>query len=551
MPINPPWRTDPLQMPVNINWGIPGACVITSNANQVFFASDPTQWHEFDIPGWRDATYLAQHGYPLWRYGAAVAACDLLHKSFWIAAEFIISSNRADTTVNMYTSPTPDFAGGWRIADNFTTQYSSPGPQYWVNTGLLNSYGGPFGAVDGSGPWTVDGGLTPWKTTVPPDALQQGFEYPVSKWNDLYLQGNLLSNAEGEHAINVNFPSGWSAIRGKIAAGNGVIVAILSSSASQKLRVGVTKDNHTWTMLSAIGDIPSITPNSGGPPPGNFDPPLTHGFPYVNFEDALLTFVPNFGPTPHGQTGSGLFVFTACTAQPYTYQYWKAPDAPGTGAVYTLTSATGMVADPLQIYTSPDGIDWTKQFQAGYTNNSRPPSINPPGNPFYIDQYGVQQDPPLTHTVNWPFAPRSGWADTEELGPVDGGFIQVGIFPPYTDYNGTGFTDATGTTPTWAAWQAQAEAGAVANSYSLSGSMPGSVDATFQSPPAYLYLNPFSVPSGYYGDQTFTYSSVYLGRNWGFADGVPQFGEVNSFTMTPQSIAGSGYAFPIIKTGLP
>jgi hypothetical protein len=550
--INPPWRFDYYQNPVDVKWGIPGACVITSHAGQVFYASDPTNWQEFDLPGWFDAAFDANYGYPLWRWGQGGVTCDLLHKNFWVIAEYIISDDSNDTTVNLYKSPTPKFTGGWQLAENFTVEYSSPGPEYWVNTGFLNAYGGPYGAPvdDGGGPWTIDGGHTWDLTDVPPDALQDGFQFPVFKWNDLYLAvggGNpfILTDANGNNPVSINLPSGWVVDQGKIAAGNGLIVAVLSDSNSPEWRVGVSQDNETWTMLSTIGDIPSITPNSSTSQPGGGTPS-----PYFNFNDALLTFVPGFGPSVPGQTG--LFVFTACTASAYSFQWWGPAATPG--GEPTLESTIVLIADPLQIYTSPDGVNWTKQFQADYTNNSIPPAIISPGAPSYTDFYIVTQDPPTVHIVPWPFAPKPGWPDTDSLGPADGGFIahdgppSPGNVAVGVDYEGTGFTDYTLTTTTWGVWEAQANEGAALNGYSVSGSPPGTVTAVFPSPPNYEYTDQFSFPAGFYGDQTFTYSTVYLYTTWGFDPGQNQFGGVNSFTMTPQSIAGSGYTFPILPT---
>ena len=549
---NPPWRFDPLQMPVNINWGIPGACVIISDYNQVFYASDPTQWQEFDLPGWYDAAAAAtQFGYPAWRFGASSVVSDLLHKKFWITAEHVVS--RADSTTDIYQSPSPDFAGGWVIDITTSIEYSSPDAEYWVNTGFFNSFGGPFGAVDDSGPWTTDGGHT-WNTSVPPDATQEGLKYPVSNWNDLYLSMDgrfnpILSDANGNHAIPVKFPSGWGLDQGKIAAGNGVIVAVISNSANTAWRVGVTKDNQSWTMLGSIGDIPSITPN-----PGPNTIPGRPGSPYFNFNDALLTFVPNFGPPdPHSTGGNGYFVFTGCTAQPYSFSQFVQLEA-GTGPASTPVSVSGtfVAPDPLQIYTSPDGVNWTKQFQAGYTNGSAPPMTFNGQEMSYTDQYYVQLDPPGVVFLTVPFDhSQDGY-----WGPNDGGFIPHGVslapgFISY-DYNGTGFTDATRTTASFADWWSLASEGAALNGYSLSGSLPGTVRATFPSPPGYFWLDDFShsFVVGYNGNpQTFTYSSVFNGRGWGFDPGVRQIGGVLTSQMEPQSIAGSGYSFPIIKAG--
>ena len=527
-------------MPVNVNWGVPGACVIISAHGQVFYAGDPTKWREFDLPGYFDANQSANNfNYPIWRFGPMSVACDLLHKHFWIAATHQTTNNIADNVVDLYKSPTPDFAGGWVKELTVAADFASPPVQYWVNTGLLNSFGGPFGAADGfSGPWTKDGGAT-WNSSVPPDALLQGFEFPIHKWNDLYLTRQLnavlskepvLTDAHGNHPVPINFPSGWDCEQDKIAAGNGVIVAMLSSLDHSMRRVGVTEDNHSWKMLNNIGEIPSFTPNSANPDGG-----------YDNFVNSFLTFVPNFGGL------GGLFVFTGCTAEQFNFsgvsiaQNQSEPPVDASGAA--------VVPKPLQIYTSPNGLDWTKRFQADYTNGSAPPQSFDGGHPVHGSSYWVRLDEPIYHQVDWPFANGGIYAGKlyDFLFPADGGFIHinfVGNDGPFGIPAAEGL-DADGA-GIWGPWMDIVMQGAGLNGYSVAGSMPGGITVTFHSPPAYEIFSQFSIPSGFYGDQTFGYSSIFAGGGWSFQPGVRQNGGVLSSAMQPIFIAGSGYSFPIL-----
>jgi hypothetical protein len=506
-----------------------GSCVVTTLANQVFYATDPTKWQEFDPSPAPFNTQYNQISPPI---------SDVVHGKFWITQDGTAPDG---ATIKLFFSPT---SFSWKeidlVPDPALNNYNAEN-DYWVTSGLTAlSAGGP--------PWTLDG-KTWVLDSLPEDTLENGLIYPAPLWKGLYLQpGNFAPGAPPAWPLcdinnvtvqTVPGPSGTYAIP-QLTAGNNLLVGIFrigSGLDSDTYVLGVSKDNITWTTFNQVGDIPSVTTNPGvdNNLPEDLNPVPTVGTPVLNFNSlAQITFVP----------GWKLFVFAGNTASPVSWNYFEGAFVRGSTPALVAPSAavaTELIANPVEIFTSSDGISWTKRFQAGYTNGTKKPQPFDGGAPYEVVNYSYT-------TTSLGTSPGPDFADFVPLS--SGQFLVT-----------AGVVDAGSNYFTWLA-TLTADRGVNGSPLTISGSFPGAITVT--APPGYVQVDNGGAPtfSPIYNsaDISYTYTISVNDTTWiyptpvnsgpPFPDNLPWLGGVNSSSMGVSGIS-AGWpptTYPIIIT---
>jgi hypothetical protein len=472
----------------------PGSCVVTTQANQIFYAADPTKWQEFDP---------APAGWGVSYQDISAPIFDVLHQKYFVTLD---GAALEGADFNLFFSSPP--GASWNeellIPDPALNSYGGPN-QYFVTTGVTTlSAGGPPWSMDGKN-WFLDS-YPPGENDDGPSVVG-GLEYPAPVWVDphtgrsLYVQAkaSTLCDINNNVIANVAGPFNTAATSGLLTAGNGLLVGVFQGAALDSLNyvLGVSRDNINWSTLNQIGNIPNIT--TAGPSDV-----------YTNFGSAALTFVP----------GWNLFVFVGSTATPISYTEWYVPlgyDS-GNGGPLPQRTVTRLAVDPVQIYTSPDGVNWTKQFQAGYTNGTAPPQA-------------INGQPPSTSSTYWYTTTsnnRPEWRDFNDFvsAPTPQFFVVDGVTDPNPLPDG---------------WFS-----ALGPPITVTGSFPGTFTTT--APPGSVQINdtgPFLfLPITNTDPIVYIWTAVLLGVFYQLTVG----GQIISSSMGPTGIAAGypAHTYPII-----
>jgi hypothetical protein len=362
--INPPWRLDPFQNIIDLQWG--GVCIVVTEASQIFWSADGTTWAEVDtlakLPNGFPANVSPPNSDVF--YATDCATYDVQSKTFFV----IQSSGRVS---NMWES---NDGKTWAVSDGWNSW------PYFVENGPINSYE-ETGLIDASlgvgGPWSINGGQTWNRSGHIPVGQEKGVIYPapvVILKSDMDSPGGGTTYVVDTTNDNLIDASGHviPISRGqRFAAGNGTLVGFDSNNQGAPVLV-VSTDNVKWQVIPKVGDIPGETPGT----PDAFQ----------NFANAQLIFA------------FGKFVFAGNTAVNLGGQWF---------------------ANPTEIYTSPDGLKWTKVFQAGYTNHTSAPQFvtTPAMTIYYYIAIGMGVAPgtliaftQLVGAGGQPVAVPSGWS---------------------------------------------------------------------------------------------------------------------------------------------
>lgn len=633
--INPPWRTDPLQVIINVSGAIP-ACVVATQTNQIYYALKPDKWMEFDLFYKRDVDGdVDETDDTVAKLGVIEdVSVDLKTKMFFLTYTHSFEPQRTDiytTKVSFAgnnTSPSQPLPadGGWTKSTTLTEEFffSDSRIRYYVQTGLLVAYGNPNPSTDTNptgAPWSINDGAS-WNSGHPSSTLATGLILPAPIFvqtdnstnpptkKTYYLQTALVSDPasplgraytctlcdiNGSVLRTLTGPTPNSECHG-MTAGNGKLVGLfltnpdfltdfgflneddvgavtgftdadrnnpllgsvggqfqtgtnINDGGGQNWVIGVSSDGTSWTTSTKVSDPAHTSDEINGftPSPGlewpefnswldNFRPPILpfNVAPASSFATGVIDFAP----------GWNLFVFASNQYKMDTYSEsvpvaGRTNEGSGTAApdddfkgIYgwpQVLTLKYIYPTPLQIYTSPDGKNWTQRFKGTWSNGTTPPV--PPSNPLpnKMTAYEMINPSPTPHggLQNPPMSIGRDGGSTYVVNGLPQGFDTDG-----SDPSGSNLETLAGALAGFSADVAASYPGPPAGSGSISiGGISGSATIT--------------VTLLFDTTQTITYDVVEYSFAFDYLNqkGIPEFD-----TPVPAGIATAGWAYPIKKT---